>query len=128
MEYSAEKFYPSVKNLLPKLTIVSARGEYENQYPGDSRMWKIQAFMNMGKDFSQDLVTNILCFGDSVFEMEAAHFLASKFSQAFIKTIKFRENPKPEELNKQLFIVAEQFLTIFSAVRNLTIRVEKKAK
>jgi len=58
--------------------------------------------------------------------MEAAHILASKFSQAFIKTIKFRETPKPEELVKQLSLVTDQFSTIYSSAKNLTIRVEKK--
>jgi hypothetical protein len=126
VEYSAERFYPQVKEILHKVTIVSARGEYEKLYPGDSRQWKIQAFLEMKKNFDSDLVANIICMGDSIIEMEAAHVLASKFSQAFIKTIKFREAPKPEELVKQLSLVAEQFSTIYSSVKNLTIRVERK--
>jgi hypothetical protein len=126
VEYSAERFYPEVKAILHKVTIVSARGEYEKLYPGDSRQWKIQAFLEMKKNFETDLVANIICMGDSIIEMEAAHVLASKFSQAFIKTIKFREAPKPEELVKQLSLVSEQFSTIYSSVKNLTIRVERK--
>jgi hypothetical protein len=128
VEYSVERFYPSVKQLLEKVTIVSARGDYESMYPGDSRMWKIQAFLKMQKQHDPNLVTNLICLGDSFIEMEAAHVLASKFQQAFIKTIKFRESPKPEELVKQLLLVADQFSTIFSVVKNLTIRVEKKIK
>jgi len=80
----------------------------------------------MKKNFDTELVANIICMGDSIIEMEAAHVLASKFSQAFIKTIKFREAPKPEELVKQLGLVADQFSTIYSSVKNLTIRVERK--
>ena len=128
VEYSAERFYPSVRKIINKVKIISARGDYESIYPGDSRMWKIQAFLNMQKNFENNLVTNIICLGDSFIEMEAGHVLASKFTQAFIKTVKFRESPKPEELNKQLALVAEQFPAIFSAVKNLTIRVEKKVK
>jgi hypothetical protein len=128
VEYSAERFYPSVKNILNKIKIISARGQFESKYPGDSRMWKIQAFLNMKNEFNSNLVTNILCLGDSFIEMEAAHVLASKFTQAFIKTVKFKESPKPEELNKQLSLVADQFGTIYSSVKNLTIRVEKKNK
>ena len=116
------------KKLLSKVKIISARGDYEKTYPGDSRMWKIQAFLKMQRNFDPNLVTNLICLGDSFIEMEAAHELAAKFSQAFIKTIKFRESPKPEELNKQLSLVADQFPMIFSSVKNLTIRVEKKAK
>jgi hypothetical protein len=128
VEYSAERFYPSVKTVLDKVRIISARGEYEEEYPGDSRMWKIQSFLNVQKNFDNNLVTNIICLGDSFIEMEAAHVLASKFSQAYIKTVKFKESPKPEELNKQLLLVADQFPVIYSTVKNLTIRVEKKAK
>ena len=128
VEYSTERFYPSVKKCLEKITIISARGEYETKYPGDSRMWKIQAFLNMEKFFNYNLVTNLICLGDSFIEMEAGHVLASKFTHAFIKTIKFRESPKPEELNKQLSLVADQFPIIYSTIKNLTIRVEKKAK
>jgi hypothetical protein len=128
VEYSVSRFYPSVKPVLEKVTIISARGDFERMYPGDSRMWKIQAFLNMQNKHKTDLVTNIICLGDSFIEMEAAHVLASKYQQAFIKTVKFRESPRPEELNKQLLLVSEQFSSIFSLVKNLTIRVEKKIK
>jgi len=40
VEYSCERFYPEVFEILNKVTIVSARGEYEKMYPGDSRQWK----------------------------------------------------------------------------------------
>ena len=60
--------------------------------------------------------------------MEAGRVLASQFTQAFIKTVKFRERPKPDELNKQLNLVITQFNSIYSAVKNLTVRVEKKKK
>ena len=128
VEYSCEKYYPSVVKILKKINIFSARGEYEKLFPNDSRMWKIQSFLNMQKFFNSNLVTNIICLGDSLFEIEAGHILASKFTQAFIKTVKFRESPKPEELNKQLTLVADQFDGIYKAIKNLTIRVEKKKK
>jgi hypothetical protein len=128
VEYSVNRFYPSIRKLLERITVISARGQYERLYPGDSRMWKIQAFLKMQETHDQNLVTNLICLGDSFIEMEAAHILASKYEQAYIKTIKFRESPKPEELHKQLLLVADQFSTIFSVVKNLTIRVEKKIK
>ncbi len=126
IEYSAEIYYPSLKQILKKIKIISARGEYENDHPGDSRMWKIQAFLNIQKNLDSNLITNIICLGDSLIEMEAGQILASKFSNVFIKSLKFRENPKPEDLNKQLTLVADKFLSIFSAIKNLTIRVERK--
>ena len=43
---------------------------------------------------------NLICLGDSNIEMDASHVLAKKFNKSLIKTIKFRENPRPEELIK----------------------------
>ena len=128
VEFSASRFYPSVTEVLKKIKIISARGEFEKEFPGDSRKWKIQTFLTLKKKLNVKLVTNIICLGDSLFEMEAGRVLASQFTQAFIKTVKFREGPKPEELNKQLNLVITQFNSIYSAVKNLTIRVEKKKK
>ena len=71
-------------------------------------------------------VTNIICIGDSLLEIEAGRILASKFNKAFIKTIKFRETPKLDELLKQLKLVSQKFGSIYSSIKNLTIRIEKK--
>ena len=128
VEFSANRFYPSVTEILKKIKIISARGEFEEQFPGDSRKWKIQTFLTLQNKLNLKLVTNIICLGDSLFEMEAGRVLASQFTQAFIKTVKFRERPKPDELNKQLNLVITQFNSIYSAVKNLTVRVEKKKK
>ena len=128
VEYSANRFYPSIMPILEKIKIISARGQYEKMFPGNSRQWKIEAFLNLLKNVNMKLVTNIICIGDSLFEMEAGRILASKFTEAFIKTIKFREAPKLDELLKQLKLVCVQFGTIYASVKNLTIRVERKKK
>ena len=85
VEFSAEKFYPSLLEILKKIKIISARGEYEDKFPGDSRRWKIQTFLNLQKKLNVNLVTNIICLGDSLFEMEAGRILASKFTQDLLK-------------------------------------------
>ena len=126
VQFSAEKYYPSIMEILGKIEIISARGKYEKDFPEDLKRWKIEAFLNIKKKLNDNLITNIICLGDSVFEMEAGRILASNFIHAVIKTIKFRENPKPEELNKQLNLVYVQFNSIFSSSKNLTVRVEKK--
>ena len=128
VEYSANRFYPSIMPILEKIKIISARGEYEKIFPGNSRQWKIEAFLNIQKSVNMKLVTNIICIGDSLFEMEAGRILASRFTEAFIKTIKFREAPKLDELLKQLKLVYAQFGSIYSSIKNLTIRVERKKK
>ena len=128
VEYSANKFFPSILPILEKIKIISARGEYEKIFPGNSRQWKIEAFLNLQQYVNVTLVTNIICIGDSLFEMEAGRILASRFTKAFIKTIKFREAPKLDELLKQLKLVCTQFSSIYSSIKNLTIRVERKKK
>lgn len=126
VQFSAEKFYPSINDILKKIIIISARDKFEKKYPEQSNVWKIRTFLNLKKRINDDLITNIICVGDSSFEIEAGRILASKFIHAVIKTIKFREKPKPEELNKQLNLVLNQFNSIYSSSKNLTVRVERK--
>jgi hypothetical protein len=56
-----------------------------------------------------DAITNLVAIGDNNIEIEAAYHLASQFSNAFIKTIKFRESPSIQALTKQLKLVSNQF-------------------
>jgi len=128
VEFSARKYYPKIFEILPKIKIISARCQWENVFPNDTKRWKIQTFLSLQKELDTKLVTNIICLGDSLYEMEAGRILANCFTEAFVKTIKFKEGPKLEELNKQLIIVNNQFASICSAVKSLTIRVEKKKK
>ena len=128
VEYSSKLIYPRISNILRKIKIISAKNNYQERYPGDSQKWKIKAFVNLTTELDVKKITNIICLGDSIFEIEAGKILASKFTQAFIKTIKFKEKPELEEVIKQINLVKLQFNTIHSTVKNLTIRVEKKKK
>ena len=51
----------------------------------------------------------MICVGDSNIEIEAAHCLGKEFDKVVIKTIKFRENPKPDEMVKQIGLVLDKF-------------------
>ena len=128
VEFSAKKYYPKIMDILGKIEVISAREVYEKKFPEDSKRWKVESFLNLKKRLNDELIANIICLGDSIFEMEAGRILASRFIHAVIKTIKFREKPKPEELNKQLNLVLNQFDSIFTSSKNLTVRVEKKRK
>ena len=99
---------------------------FEKDFPDDTRMWKMSAFAKVGKDYPETQITNIICVGDSPVEMEAVSKLGSMFIEVFVKTIKFREEPKPEHIIKQLSLVAKQFNEIHSSPRNIAIKVEKK--
>jgi len=58
VEFSANKFYPSIIGILSKIKIISAREEYGNVFPGDSAKWKIQTFLDLQKYINLNLVTN----------------------------------------------------------------------
>ena len=91
----------------------------------DVSQWKLHAFLETQESINEGLITNIIALGDSMMELDAAHHLAQKFKQAFIKTVKFREFPKPNELVKQLNLVIQKFDEIINSPKNLTIRLEK---
>ena len=126
VEYTSKQFYPNFYKILDKLKIISARGEWENTYPNNIQEWKIQTFSNLRNNFNNKLVTNIICLGDSMLEIKAGKILAQFFKEAFIKTVKFKEEPKIDELNKQLILVKNQFNAIHSSIKCLTVRVEKR--
>ena len=126
VETSAKIFLPEVSTLLDKLTIISARRSFENYFPGNSRQWKIETFNKIQKCFKPNLVTNLICIGDSIIEMEAAHIISKKFENMHLKTIKFIEKPKPEEVIKELKLIIKNFDLIFSSVKGLTIQVLEK--
>lgn len=80
----------------------------------------------MQRQLDSQIITNLVSLGDSNLEMDAVHVMGKEFSQALIKTIKFRENPTPEELVKQLELVAQKFEKIILNARNLKIGLERK--
>ena len=126
VEFSCNRFMPSVMPVLSKIAIISARARYESRFPGQVPKWKLYAFLETQTELTNGNMKNVVALGDSMMEMDAAHHLAMKFQKALIKTVKFREFPKPNELVKQLNLVITKFDDIINNVRNLTIRLEKK--
>ena len=80
--------------------IISARTKFEKLYPKNYQKWKVEAFMETRKDLEDNALTNLIAMGDNMFEIEAAQILGAKYSQSFIKTVKFRTGPSPNELIK----------------------------
>jgi hypothetical protein len=126
VEYSAKRFYPTAAQCLKDVNVISARGMFEKVYPGDTRLWKVKTFHNVLKKVNKELITNLICIGDSIIEIDAGHNVAKLFTHVYIKTVKFKENPSPMELHKQLTLILGQFDKVCSAVKNMAIRVEKK--
>ena len=128
VEYSCKRFFPNVYDLLSKIKIISARALYEKKYPNNYKTWKNMAFNNIIKKYELNIPSNIICMGDSTYEMEAAHALSNKFQDGFIKAIKFKELPRVDELISQLNLILEKFDFIYSACKNWTITIDKKRK
>ncbi len=128
VEYSCKRFFPNVCDLLKRIKIISARGLYERRFPNNFKTWKNMAFNDIIKNYDLTLPSNIICMGDSTYEIEAAHGLSNKFQEGFIKAIKFKELPKIDELISQLNLILDKFNFIYSACKNWTITIDKKKK
>lgn len=129
VQMSSARFMPRTQAELKKgVIIISARTKFEKLFPHDYQEWKIKAFLEAHSLLEKDAITNLIAIGDNNIEIEAAYHLASQFSNAFIKTIKFREGPSIQELTKQLKLVSNQFSQIVSAAKNLTVRLQKFGK
>ena len=128
VEYSSQLHMPKVYELLDDIKIISARDKYEKLYPNDMDQWKVQAFLLTEEDLDERAVMNIVAIGDSKIELDAATNLSQRFSRAFIKTIKFKESPTPEELIKQVKLVKKKLNEIVLSSKNWTIRLEQRDK
>ena len=128
VEYSSVKYYPKSAKLFTNIKIISARGLCEKKLPGDVRQWKTNAFKYAidSIEIKKNIPTNILCFGDSIIEMEASYNIKEYFSNAYLKTIKFKESPTQIELEKELKIIIAQLDSILTNFKNLSIKVTRK--
>ena len=125
VEYSAKKYFPGLIKLLKKIKIISAKGEFKDIYPDNNKRWKQQAFLSLKGKINMNFVTNIICFGDSDIELEAGKKLASEIDKCFIKTIKFKEHPDPDDIIKQINLILNKFNYIYSRKKNLSITIDQ---
>jgi len=126
VEWSAEKYVPALLPILDRLRIISARTKFEAEYPMDYGQWKIQAFLEVQRQLNSPVVTNLICLGDSQFEMDAVKVMGAEFAEAVVKTVKFRESPGPQELLKQIDLVRSKFKRIVENAGHLKIGLESK--
>ena len=128
VEYSSTNFLPLTAKVLSNIKIISAKGLFSKKYPGDKMQWKIEAFKYAIEKYNINtkIISNIICLGDSYYDLEAIESLRYCFRNAFIKIIKFKECPHIVELEKQIFIVISQLDFIIKKVKNLSLRVSKK--
>ena len=128
VEYCVFSYYQNLIPLLKQINIISARTLYEEKFPSEPLTWKIKTFNDLTEKFNFEkcLLTNIICIGDDNSEIIAAKKLADNFENCLVKTIKLRESPKLKELIKQMILINEQILRVYSYPKSLTIQVDKK--
>jgi hypothetical protein len=126
IEYSSQRFFPLVFSIMHKIKVLSARERYHEKFPEDYKLWKLFAFQEICCLYDKSLLTNLICFGDALTDVEAAMFLATKFTNCRLKNVKFKENPTIKVLIKELNLIYEQFHIIFGSFSNLTIFVDKR--
>lgn len=126
VEYSAARFMPGLLPILEQVRVISARRNHQAQYPCDVGQWKVQAFLELQRQMDNQIITNLVSFGDADFEMDAVHAMSQAFARSMVKTIRFRQNPSPEELLKQLELVAQKVDMIVLNASNLKISLAPK--
>eukprot|EP00341_Mesodinium_pulex_P016314 CAMPEP_0116895062 /NCGR_PEP_ID=MMETSP0467-20121206/4671_1 /TAXON_ID=283647 /ORGANISM="Mesodinium pulex, Strain SPMC105" /LENGTH=99 /DNA_ID=CAMNT_0004565587 /DNA_START=913 /DNA_END=1213 /DNA_ORIENTATION=- len=57
------------------------------------------------EQFKKEQLTNIICVGDSNYEIDSAKEMKDYFNTAFLKTVKLKELPHPQELISQLELI-----------------------
>ena len=128
VEYSSANFLPLTSVILNKIKIYSAKALFSKNYPGDPIQWKMRAYKYVieKNNINTRIVSNIICFGDSIIDLEAMESLRYIFNSCYIKVIKFKENPNLVQLEKQIWIVISQLDFIITKARNLTLKISKK--
>ena len=117
-------FQESFSEILQKIDIISARYLYEEKFPFNKEKWKIETFFSLQNIFNYDnnVLTNIICIGDSHYEIEAGKLFAEKFNNSVIKTIKFKENPDLDELSKQLSLINEKMIRFINYPKSMSLQ------
>lgn len=62
--------------------------------------WKFKTFHALAAKMDKDIITNIVAIGDSQIEIDAATSLQLLFKEAYVKTVKLKEQPNLVELTK----------------------------
>ena len=114
VELSSEKFIPSIIPMLQQIKVISARSEYEKQYPNDPFKWKCCAIDSVIGHLLSDITINknIMSFGDSHIERNALFSVTKEKLQTLTKSLKFAEHPSIEQLKAQLNCLNNAFNSI----------------
>jgi hypothetical protein len=114
IELTSQKFTPGLSQLFESFPLVSARSIYEPLGISSPFQWKLRAFESvihehLAKMSPSHPSYNIVSFGDSIHERDAAHQVCNKLTRTVCKSIKFMERPDIGQLAKQHSLISECF-------------------
>lgn len=127
VEMCVERYMPSLKPILKKVQVISARTAHSEQHSDDVSQWKRLAFLELGRQLDAEAVTNLVSVGDSQFEHDALHLLGKQFARRLIKTVKLQSSPTPQELMKELHVLVPKFRGLVEKAANLKTCLERKS-
>ena len=113
IELTSQKFMPRLSELLESFPLVSARSTYEPLGISSPFQWKLRAFESVINEHYDRVRSfscrNVLSFGDSIHERDAAHQVCANLPQSVCKSIKFMERPDVAQLTKQHSLIRDCF-------------------
>lgn len=117
---------PCTYNLLRKVTIISARGEYKNI---SSKMmdWKMLAFRDIiDKEFSDSTLMNVISIGDAEYEYQALIAINRQKigTTKYLKSIRFMREPSHDVLIDQLEVLHDAIPKIWKISRHLDLKFD----
>ena len=121
IETSIIKYYPSLHSKLNKLEIISGKEKSKL----NNKNWKISSFIENQRDEDNDSIKNIICFVDCSIQNDVSDILKNSFNNAFIKIIKFNQNPNFNDLIKQFSLVNQNFNILYNNEKSFVMKIEK---
>jgi hypothetical protein len=131
---TSQKFMPRLGSLLASFPSISARSTYEPMGISNPFQWKLKAFENVIYEHHQLLSSpdaaiarmNVLSFGDSIHERDAAHQVCATLSSSplFCKSIKFIERPDIAQLTKQHVLIRDNLSKVVAHEGTLDLCIE----
>eukprot|EP00933_Yihiella_yeosuensis_P044510 TRINITY_DN3973_c3_g1_i1.p1 TRINITY_DN3973_c3_g1~~TRINITY_DN3973_c3_g1_i1.p1 ORF type:complete len:221 (+),score=48.27 TRINITY_DN3973_c3_g1_i1:153-815(+) len=115
VQTSASRWVPGLLPLLKKVRIMTTRTKTGPRYSGTMSQWKHQAFSEVMQGLDGQSIQNLVAFGDSEFEIEAAEEQGKRLQRALVKTVKLKEAPSPQELQKELDFMVQKFDKIMNS-------------
>lgn len=92
----------------------------------DHSKWKIEAFDSILKEYFQDQNEHeLISFGDSKYDRDAAFSIGEKYKNVFVKNIFFIHRPTIENLINEHLLVMNMFENIINKKTKLDIIIQK---